>query len=139
MKIIRSCGYYYSQHFLNEDGFHNDNFHGTCLANTTFRMPSTKEWSTLTQQNGAIPTFPLGTDLRWLLNEQLVFSFAVHCFSFNGNFSHSCGNGSATFILFKGAESVKIWLSTMHTHNVLFSNSSLIYQLYSRHPAKYCT
>ena len=41
--------------------------------------------------------------------------------SFQWWFSHSYGDGSATFILFKGTESITKWLSTVYTYNVLFS------------------
>ena len=57
-------------------------------------------------------------------------------FSFNDSFSHLCGGGSATFILFKDTESVKVWFSTMYTHNVLFweqlTHVSVIFQ-YCQH------
>ena len=63
-----------------------------------------------------------------------LFHSLFTAFLSNDNFSHSCGNGSATFILFNGTESVKIWLSTMHTHNVLFceqlTHISIVFQSY---------
>ena len=47
-------------------------------------------------------------------------------------------SGSATFILFKGTESVKIWLSTTYAHNMPFANSSqisIIFQYYQHSTA----
>ena len=63
-----------------------------------------------------------------------LFYSLFTAFLSNNSFSHSCGNPSATFTLFKVTESVKIWLSTMHTHNVLFceqlNHISIVFRSY---------